>query len=179
MLSLDSVNNQADLFKFEERVKKILKTDENIEYICEWKIDGLSVSLIYQNHRLTQISTRGNGTIGEDITFNKELIKNIPFSLKKTANCEVRGEVYMEKEEFYRLNEELQKSGNKLLANPRNAAAGSLRTLIPLQNRSLHFFAYQLFNGDSNSQLTCLQKLEKLDFTVSPNYQLCKNMEKV
>jgi len=179
MLSLDSVDNYEDLLKFDERVKKILKTEEEIEYICEWKIDGLSISLIYHNHQLVQISTRGNGTIGEDITFNKGLIKNVPFSLKEVANCEVRGEVYMKKEEFHRLNEELKKSGNKLLANPRNAASGSLRTLVPLQNRSLHFFAYQLFNSDLSSQFSCLQELESFGFSVSPDYQVFKNIEKV
>nr|CAG8476430.1 5878_t:CDS:2 [Entrophospora candida] len=151
MLSLDSVDNQADLFRFDERVKKILKTEEEIEYIF----------------------------IGEDITFNQELIKNLPFSLKEVANCEVRGEVCMKKEEFTCLNEELSKTGNKLLANPRNAAAGSLRTLIPLQNRKLHFFAYQLFNSDLPSQLSCLQKLERLGFVVSPDYRVLKNIEKV
>src|SRR5205085_11762600 len=148
-------------------------------YICEWKIDGLSVSLVYQNYQLVQISTRGNGVVGEDITFNKELIKNIPFNLKKIANCEVRGEVYMKKEEFARLNEELKKSGNKLLANPRNAASGSLRTLVPLQNRNLHFFAYQLLNSDLSTQSSCLQELEKLGFSVSPDYRVFKNIEKV
>ncbi|CAG8456629.1 27238_t:CDS:2 [Gigaspora margarita] len=150
MLSLDSVDNYEDL-----------------------------LNLVYQDHQLVQISTRGNGIIGEDITFNKKLIKNIPFNLKKIANCEVRGEVYMKKEEFVRLNEELKRSGNKLLANPRNAASGSLRTLIPLQNRSLHFFAYQLFNDDLPTQLSCLQELEKLGFSVSPDYRLFKNIEKV
>ena len=179
MLSLDSVDNYEDLLKFDERVKKILKTDIKIEYVGEWKIDGLSVSLVYQNHQLTQISTRGNGTIGENITFNKGLIKNIPFSLKEVANCEVRGEVYMKKKEFRRLNEELTKSGNKLLANPRNAASGSLRTLVPLQNRNLHFFAYQLFNSDLPNQFSCLQELENLGFSVSPDYQVFKNIERV
>ena len=86
----------------------------------------------------------------------------------------------MKKAEFYRLNEELKKSDNKLLANPRNAASGSLRTLIPLYNRKLHFFAYQLFSDEElDSQLTCLKKLEKLGFSVSPNYQICENIEKV
>lgn len=196
MLSLDSVDNYDNLLKFDERIKKILKTDEEIEYVCEWKIDGLSISLIYQNHQLTQISTRGNGVIGEDVTFNKSLIKNIPFFLKEIADCEVRGEIYMSKEEFFRLNEELKKTDKKLLANPRNAASGSLRTLIPLQDRSLNFFAYQLFGGkgearnisnvpsmtfnhDLKNQLNCLLKLENLGFSVSPDYQVCENIKKV
>lgn len=179
MLSLDNVDNYENLLKFDERVKKILKTESEIEYICEWKIDGLSVSLIYRNHRLSQVSTRGDGNIGEDVTFNKALIKNIPFSLPKVSNCEVRGEIYMKKEEFYRLNQELGELNIKLLANPRNAASGSLRTLIPLRKRNLHFFSYQLFNGQLDSQLTCLQKLTELGFSVSPNYQLCQNIVEV
>jgi DNA ligase (NAD+) len=179
MLSLDSVDNHEDLLKFDERVKKILKVDEEIEYVSEWKIDGLSVSLVYQNYQLTQISTRGNGIIGEDITFNKKLIKNIPFYLEKLENGEIRGEVCMKKGEFLRLNQELEKNGSKLLANPRNAAAGSLRTLIPLQNRNLHFFAYQLLNSKLENQLTCLQELEKLGFAVSPDYQLSNNIAEV
>jgi len=85
----------------------------------------------------------------------------------------------MKKEEFYRLNEELKKTGNKLLANPRNAASGSLRTLVPLQGRNLHFFAYQLFNNDLLTQLSCLKELEKLGFSVSPDYQLFMNIEEV
>ena len=178
MLSLDSVDNYEGLLKFDERVKKLLKTDQEIEYVCEWKIDGLSISLVYQNHQLIQISTRGDGNIGEDVTFNKELIKNIPFFLSAIANCEIRGEIYMKKGEFFRLNKELEKIDSKLLANPRNAASGSLRTLVPLQNRKLHFFAYQLFNSALGSQSACLKELEKLGFTVSPGYQLCKGIEK-
>ena len=138
----------------------------------------MSVSLVYNSHQLTQVSTRGNGTIGEDITFNRELIKNIPFALKEIADCEVRGEVYMEKKEFERLNKELIKNNSRPLANPRNAAAGSLRTLVPLQNRKLHFFAYQLFGKDLFTQLSCLQELAKLGFSVSPDYQLFVNIEK-
>ncbi|MCE8159292.1 MAG: NAD-dependent DNA ligase LigA [Candidatus Moeniiplasma glomeromycotorum] len=171
MLSLDSIDNYEDLLKFDERVKKILKIEKEIEYVCEWKIDGLSVSLVYENNRLNQISTRGNGLMGEDITFNQGLIKNTPSFLPLVVKCEVRGEVYMKKTEFWRLNEELKNNNHKLLANPRNAAAGTLRTLIPAQNRNLHFFAYQLFNHDLPSQLVCLQQLEKLGFAVSPNYQ--------
>jgi DNA ligase (NAD+) len=109
--------------------------------------------------------------VGEDITFNQGLIKNIPPFLPSMTKCEVRGEVYMKKTEFLRLNEELKNNDRKLLANPRNAAAGTLRTLIPAQNRNLHFFAYQLFNHDLPSQLVCLQQLEKLGFVVSPDYQ--------
>ena len=107
--------------------------------------------------------------------------------MAKIGNCEVRGEVYIKKEEFIRLNKELIKNNRKLLANPRNAASGSLRTLLPLQNRNLHFFAYQLFfdkDGIStyqsfNSQLECLQKLEELGFTVSPDYQLFTGIQEV
>src|SRR5947209_4440778 len=85
----------------------------------------------------------------------------------------------MKKEEFFRLNKELEKTDSRLLANPRNAASGSLRTLVPLQDRNLHFFAYQLFNNDLPTQLSCLQELEKLGFLVSPDYQLFTNIEEV
>ncbi|KLL01564.1 MAG: NAD-dependent DNA ligase LigA [Mycoplasmataceae bacterium RC_NB112A] len=179
MLSLDSVDNYEDLLRFDERVKKILRSEVEIEYVGEWKIDGLSVSLIYENHHLVQISTRGDGLVGEDITFNRKLVKNIPFFLPTLANCEVRGEVYMKKAEFLRLNEELKINNHKLLANPRNAAAGSLRTLVPLQNRNLHFFAYYLLNYDLLSQLACLQTLEKLGFAVSPDYQTFTSIHEV
>ncbi|MCE8163070.1 MAG: NAD-dependent DNA ligase LigA [Candidatus Moeniiplasma glomeromycotorum] len=179
MLSLDSVDNYEDLLKFDQRVKKLIKTNSEIEYIGEWKIDGLSVSLIYENNQLSQVSTRGDGLTGEDITFNKELIKDIPFTLSLIANCEVRGEVYMKKTEFLRLNKELENTNHKILANPRNAAAGSLRTLIPSQPRSLSFFAYQLFNYDLAAQLSCLKTLEKLGFAVSPDYQLFTGIQEV
>jgi DNA ligase (NAD+) len=125
--------------------------------------------------------------VGEDVTFNKELLKNVPFSLPEVKECEVRGEVYMTKVEFSRLNEELKKIAGKLLANPRNAAAGSLRTLVPLHQRSLNFFAYQLFSKEGKetfnhgieNQLRCLQELEKLGFAVSPDYHLCQNISAV
>jgi len=135
--------------------------------------------LLYENHRLNQISTRGNGLVGEDITFNQKLIKNLPSFLPSISSCEVRGEVYMKKTEFLRLNEELKNNNHKLLANPRNAAAGSLRTLLPSQKRNLHFFAYQWFNHTLPSQLVCLQQLEKLGFEVSPTYQLFTGIHRV
>jgi DNA ligase (NAD+) len=137
--------------------------------------------LIYQNHQLVKVGTRGNGIIGEDVSFNKYLIKNIPFFLEEISDCEVRGEVYMKKTEFERLNEELKKNGSNSLANPRNAAAGSIRTLVPIQNRNLHFFAYQLFEEKNNllTQLSCLKKLEKMSFSVSPHYGLFRNIVEV
>jgi DNA ligase (NAD+) len=107
------------------------------------------------------------------------LIKNIPFILKEVADCEVRGEIYMKKGEFLRLNEELKKNDKKLLANPRNAASGSLRTLIPLQNRNLGFFAYQLMKNDLPTQSSRLLELERLGFSVSPEYRVFKGIKKV
>ncbi|CAG8455563.1 21726_t:CDS:2 [Gigaspora margarita] len=170
MLSLDSVDSFSELLRFDERVKKILGNKENVD-------------LVYQNHRLVQISTRGNGLVGENVTFNKDLIKNIPFFLPEISDCEVRGEIYMKKEEFFCLNEELERNSGRLLANPRNAAAGSLRALVSLQDRSLHFFAYQFFLAGFFSkietQLECLQRLEKAGFTVSPDYYWCQNIQEV
>jgi len=180
MLSLDSVDNCEDLRKFDERIKKILKISEDIEYVAEWKIDGLSASLLYQQGNLVKVVTRGDGWTGENVSINKKLIKNIPFTLAKKKNCEIRGEIYMKKEEFLRLNKELKKNSLKELANPRNAAAGTLRTLIPAQTRSLHFFAYQIFSTKKIiSQLGCLQYLGILGFAISPDYQLSLGVEKI
>lgn len=179
MLSLDSTDDYKYLERFNQRVKRKSKL-EDLEYLCELKIDGLSASLIYQQGKLTQIATRGDGWTGEDVSLNKNLIQDIPLILPKVANCEIRGEIYMKKSEFFQLNEDLKKRNLGLLANPRNAAAGTLRTLVPIQQRNLHFFAYQVFSDARiNKQENCLQKLIQLGFQVSPIYQICKNLEAV
>lgn len=181
MLSLDSIDNYEELESWDKRIKKILQKD-NVEYVCEWKIDGLSISLIYTNHKLTQISTRGDGNIGEDVTFNKRLIKDIPFTLKDICDCEIRGEVYMKKSELHQLNEELKEKNGKLLSNPRNAAAGTIRSLDSFLQRSLNFFAYQIFfeqNNKITSQVQCLQKLKKLGFSTDSDYRQCCNLAEV
>lgn len=182
MLSLENVSSFEQLEKWEKNFKKTLNLqNEEIEYICEWKIDGLSVSLLYQNSQLTQISTRGNGFEGEDVTLNKNLIKNIPFSLNnsssKAHNCEIRGEIFMSKEEFHLLNNELKEKKTTLLSNPRNAAAGTIMSLSPCQ-RNLNFIAYTIYGKDTTTQKKCLQELEKMKFETSP-YVFCHNLEEV
>jgi len=168
MLSLESTDNYEELVRFDERVKKKLGLNE-IEYLCELKIDGLSASLHYQNGELRKVVTRGDGRTGEDVSINLPLIRGLPKNLpEKSKTIEIRGEIYMKKEEFQRLNDELRRRNLPLLANPRNAAAGTLRTLTPTQQRNLNFFAYQIleYNEDavinnSKSQLNCLKKLAK------------------
>ena len=126
MMSLSDVFNEEEIIDFDKRIKKVI---DNPEYVCELKIDGLSVSLIYENGKLVRGATRGDGTVGEDITHNVKTIKNVPLSLPVDINIEVRGEIYMPKSSFIKLNEDRSKKGEKEFANPRNAAAGSVRQL--------------------------------------------------
>lgn len=148
MLSLANSYSPEDIFDFDERIKKFLKSDKEIEYFCELKFDGLSMELVYENGTLVRALTRGDGTVGEDVTQNIKTIKSIPLKLGKGAPevLEVRGEVLMFKEDFARLNEIQQENGQQTFANPRNAAAGSMRQLDPriTASRPLKFFAYAL-----------------------------------
>ncbi|RHZ36779.1 NAD-dependent DNA ligase LigA [endosymbiont GvMRE of Glomus versiforme] len=185
MLSLESTDNYKELVRFDERVKKKLGLNE-IDYLCELKIDGLSASLHYQNGKLSKMITRGDGWIGEDVSVNLPLIQNLPKNLPEaTKIIEIRGEIYMKKEEFQRLNNELKKRKLSLLANPRNAAAGTLRTLIPTQQRNLNFFAYQILRHDNDkvnetsNQLNCLEKLANWGFAPSPYYRICHSLEEI
>lgn len=188
MLSLESTDNYEELVRFDERVKKKIGLNK-IDYLCEVKIDGLSASLHYQNGKLRRIVTRGDGRTGEDVGVNLPLIQNLPKNLpekitEQAEMIEIRGEVYLKKEEFRRLNKELKKKKLPLLANPRNAAAGTLRTLIPTQQRNLNFFAYQILGynnaiSEINNQLSCLEKLASWGFEPSPYYRLCQNLEEI
>ncbi len=143
MLSLGNVFNESEILAFDERVRKVIP---NPEYVCELKIDGLSVSLLYENGVLVRGATRGDGTTGEDITHNVKTIKTIPLTLKEKVTIEVRGEIYMSKDSFYALNEERERNHQELLANPRNAAAGSVRQLDSkiAASRKLDCFIYHL-----------------------------------
>ncbi|KLL03666.1 MAG: NAD-dependent DNA ligase [Mycoplasmataceae bacterium CE_OT135] len=189
MLSLESTDNYEELARFDERVKKKIGLNQ-IDYLCEVKIDGLSASLHYQNGKLRRIVTRGDGWTGEDVSLNLPLIQNLPKNLpekitEKTKMIEIRGEIYMKKEEFQRLNKELKKRKLPLLANPRNAAAGTLRTLILTQQRNLNFFAYQILGYDNdkiseiNNQLNCLEKLANWNFEPSPYYRICQDLKEI
>ena len=142
LYSLDNTYNDDELRKWYERIQK--EFTEPVELVCELKIDGLAIALTYKNGYFTTGVTRGDGVIGENITQNLRTIKAIPLKLFKDADVEVRGEIYMPKSSFEKLNEESKENGEKIFANPRNAAAGSLRQLDSsiTAKRDLSMFTY-------------------------------------
>ena len=150
MLSLSNTFSTEDLKEFDARVSKLVPR-ENIEYICELKIDGLAISINYENGKLVSAATRGDGTIGEDVTENIKTIFSIPKVLKDNRSFEVRGEVYLPKKSFNILNKEREANNEVLFANPRNAAAGSLRQLDSkiTAKRRLSAFIYSIVGDDS------------------------------
>ncbi|MDR3187532.1 MAG: NAD-dependent DNA ligase LigA [Holosporaceae bacterium] len=179
MLSLENAYNENDIGDFMERVRK-LANEKNVDFVLEPKLDGLSASIVYKNGVLNAASTRGDGFIGEDVTANVLTIRDIPQKIEDCPqNFEVRGEVIMLKSDFSALNDQREKEGEKLFANPRNAAAGSLRQLDPqiTASRNLHFFAYSVISDDVtlSSQMEILNFLRKLGFTVSSSVALCKD----
>lgn len=162
MLSLSNAFNEEDLLGFDNRISSMM--DDSPTYVCELKIDGLAISLLYVDGQLTRGATRGDGTTGEDITSNIKTIRSIPLQLKDSVTLEARGEAYMPKASFRKLNEERAEREEVLLANPRNAAAGSLRQLDPKMaaSRKLSFFAYGM-GGDGEKQ-NITQHSEALNF---------------
>lgn len=184
LYSLDNSNNYDDLKKWYERTKKEYPNEKDLDLVVELKIDGLSCALSYENGELKIGATRGNGIVGENITQNIKAIKTIPQKLSRPINLEVRGEVYMPISSFERLNEENIKKGLKEFANPRNAAAGSLRQLdfnITAQ-RDLHFFAYTAISEDKGlfkTHYEGMKLLEELGFETNPNYALVKGINPV
>ena len=143
MLSIGDVFNEDEIISFEDRIEK---EGFHPEYVCELKIDGLSVSLVYEKGKLVRAATRGNGTIGDDITENVKTIKTVPFTLKESVDIEVRGEIYMSKTTLEKLNQEREKAGQPLLQNCRNAASGSIKLLDSkmVAKRNLECFIYHL-----------------------------------
>ncbi|WNN43233.1 MULTISPECIES: NAD-dependent DNA ligase LigA [Winslowiella] len=188
MLSLDNAFDEATYLAFDKRVKDRLKTTDDITFCCELKLDGLAVSLLYEEGLLVQAATRGDGTTGENITANVRTIRAIPLRLKGEnipARVEVRGEVFMPQAGFEKLNEEARRSGNKVFANPRNAAAGSLRQLDPriTAKRPLTFFCYGfgLLEGGEMpaSHWQRLQQFKAWGLPVSDRIRLCHSAEEV
>ncbi len=180
MLSLANAFNEADLRDFDRRVQQVVG---ETAYVCELKIDGLAVSLRYEQGLFILGVTRGDGTVGEDITENLKTIQSIPLRLPKPLTLEVRGEVYMSKSAFTKANEMRGKQGEELFANPRNAAAGSLRQLDPkiVALRKLSMFVYGLEQSEEliNSHNDSLHMLMELDFHTNKEHRLCTTIEDV
>ncbi|EOV9028285.1 NAD-dependent DNA ligase LigA [Cronobacter sakazakii] len=188
MLSLDNVFDEASFLAFNKRVQDRLKSTDALVYCCELKLDGLAVSLLYENGLLVRAATRGDGTTGEDITLNVRTIRAIPLKLRGDnipARLEVRGEVFLPQAGFEKINEEARRTGGKVFANPRNAAAGSLRQLDPrvTAKRPLTFFCYGvgLLEGGElpRSHMERLQQFKAWGLPVSERIRLVKTPEEV
>lgn len=180
MLSLSNVFNEDEIRLFDERIKKEVKPN----YVCELKIDGLSVSLLYKKGKLVRGVTRGDGVTGEDITHNVRTIKSIPLVINKPIDIEVRGEIYMSKKSFNNLNKKRAMNNEELLANPRNAAAGSVRQLDSkiAASRNLDCFIYHLPNPSDygiKTHYEALKFMKDLGFIVNPNIELVDNIDGV
>lgn len=183
MLSLGNAFNEQDLRDFDRRVRQGLETDD-VSYSCELKIDGLAVSLKYENGKFVRGATRGDGTIGEDITSNLKTVRSIPIRLKEEVDLEVRGEAFMPKRSFEALNAAKIEANEDPFANPRNAAAGSLRQLDPkiAAKRNLDIFLYaigQSKNGKIESHSEALNYLSKLGFKTNQEQKHCHSIEEV
>lgn len=184
MLSLSNTYSEAELREFDNRVRKVLEGD--FEYVCELKFDGVAMSLTYENGELVRGVTRGDGTRGDDVTENVRTIKNIPLHLQGEnfpQKFEVRGEVFMPFSVFETINKEREDIGEALLANPRNAASGTLKMQDSsvVAKRKLSCYVYSLLGEklpfETHSET--LEALKKWGFDVSPTYRLCKNIEEV
>lgn len=181
MLSLSNTFSTEDLRDFDARISKLVP-GQNVEYICELKIDGLAISIKYKNGKLVSAATRGDGSVGEDVTENIKTIFSIPKVLKNNRSFEVRGEVYLPRKSFELLNTERENNNEVLFANPRNAAAGSLRQLDSkiTAKRRLSAFIYSIVGDDSIvSQENALNIAKEYNLPVNPNFKLCKNIDEV
>ena len=183
MLSLDNSYSRADIEAFDQRVRGAFPNEE-ITYVAELKIDGVALSLRYEDSVLVCAATRGNGTQGDEITANVRTIKSIPLRLRQEGiSCEIRGEVYMSAEDFSALNQQRKNDDEPLFANPRNATAGSLKLQDPRQvaRRHLRFFAYWLHqpNAPAATQLDHLHNLQEWGLPTNPATASCPNLEDV
>ena len=203
MLSIENTYSDEELREFDKRIRRMLKVArqndlstradnvglvDEIEYVVELKIDGVAITLWYENGVFTRGATRGNGFRGDDVTTNLRTVKNIPLRflcadhIKIPPVIEIRGEIYMQDKDFQKLNQRREEAGEPQFANPRNAAAGSLKLLDPhtTAKRPLSLFAYAIGYG-GNSKLTshieCLDAIEKFGLPVNPHYKLCKNID--
>ena len=190
MLSLSNTYSEEEMYDFDRRVKEGLPKNEKVEYVCELKIDGVSVSLRYKNGLLVTAATRGDGTTGEEITNNVKTIRSVPLSIRKPESkklnlddIEVRGEIYMEIEAFKKINEERELNGEKTFANPRNLTAGTIKLLDPqlVAKRPLKIFVYYLYSetDELTTHYENLKLLREMGFPVNQNYKLCKDINEV
>ena len=184
MLSLQNSYNFKELEDFDKRVKNIVGSDK-FEYECEMKFDGVAISLIYQDGILVEGATRGDGTKGDNITKNVKTIKVIPLTVdtKELKNFEVRGEVFFRKHDFIKINEDQEEKGEKIFANARNTAAGTLKVKDSriVAKRPLNFYAYALMSDEVNlkTQYETMKLLEKLKFPVNEHFETAKDIHQV
>jgi DNA ligase (NAD+) len=190
MLSLANTYDEQDVYDFDRKVREALPEKEKIEYVVEYKIDGASISLNYVDGLLKTAATRGDGTVGEEITNNVKTIRSVPLKLNfpknfkyKLNDFEVRGEIYIGIEDFEKINKEREKNGEKLFANPRNSAAGTLKLQDPriVAKRNLNIFLYSLISTEVefDSQEDNLKLIKQLGFKVNPDFKVCKTIEEV
>lgn len=182
MLSLGDIFSWDEFLNFNKQIAKITGTEDN-EYTAELKIDGLSISLIYKNGRLQKGITRGDGKVGENVTTNVKTIKSIPLSIPIEDEIEIRGEVFLSKTEFAKINEERLINGEQLFANPRNAAAGTLRQLDSkiVASRNLNAYLYYYFNETNpiNTQFESINQIKKMGLKINPETKICKSLDEV
>jgi DNA ligase (NAD+) len=182
MLSITNSYSSSDLIEFDSRIKKLLSDNTEIEYCVEYKIDGLAVSLVYENGKLVYASTRGDGEQGDDITLNFSTIKGVPPEISSNAVFEVRGEIYISKSDFRLLNEIREKEGFEVLANPRNAAAGSVKLLDTeeVKKRPLRLICYYLDGEISKgTHSENIDLLREMGFPAIDYCNVCKNISEV
>ncbi len=188
MLSIENTYSEEELREFDKRIRRMLKEEDEIEYVVELKIDGIAITLWYENGVFTRGATRGNGFRGDDVTTNLRTVKDIPLRLLGTDHIkipsviEIRGEIYMPNKGFQRLNQRREEEGELQFANPRNSAAGSLKLLDPhtTAKRPLRLFAYAIgygVNSEFTGHIECLEAIERFGLPVNPHYKLCKNID--
>jgi len=182
--SFNDAFSQEELYDWEERLKKLLGPQAKLEYVCELKIDGLHIVLTYEKGLLKLAATRGDGKTGENVTQNIKTIQSVPLRLKKPVDVIVEGEIWLSEKQLEQINKQRRKDSQAEFANPRNAAAGTIRQLDPkvVAKRKLDCFIYDWSGGKApapTSQLAELEELEKLGFKVNKNYKLCKDIKAI
>ena len=190
MLSIENTYSEEELREFDKRIRRMLKDVDDIEYVVELKIDGIAITLWYENGVFMRGATRGNGFRGDDVTMNLRTVKDIPLRFLPVDNrkippvIEIRGEIYLPNKEFQRLNERREEADEPQFANPRNAAAGSLKLLDPhtTAKRPLRLFAYAFGYEEKNrftNHIECLKAIKEFGLPVNPHYKLCKDIDEV